>query len=358
MNTIKVPSISGYESKFFENNFWKDFPMDPETKLPKVGGIGTLGVHHNVLSDLKALWTKSNNDASKFDLLMDSEWKSPNSERNKKSARNKPKDLKQLNAFFIFAIGDQLYFFLRKGCKLLGLCKKIGGYSFQFDPQDPLRYPHRISFEFIRPATDAEQKEFDSFLPEDPRQPGRLVGTAVRTFMCGCKSSTLVLPAPAPASAPAPQAEEAKVVDPEARLAEISSELSAIAETIKALATEQEKLMKEQCDIQDKMKAAPSKAKPPRDLWKQKVFHDEDVLLTTHQNSIPDAGELAGPRFKIRTENGVFKEFFILANGATFRNPSALCKAVFQREGKTNEWRGPIHCLVQRNGTWVPLAKL
>ncbi len=349
MNTIKVPSISGINSAEFDTLFWKDVQMNPETKLPVVGALGTLGLHHNVPTDLKALWTKSNKD---FPLLMKSEWKSPN------AGRSSTNDVKQLNAFFAFAEGDQPHFFLRKGQTILGLCEKVGGYFFDNDQLTLGRHPHRISFRFLRAATDAEQKEFDSLLPEDPRHPGRRVASAVRTFMDGNKSSTLVLPSSSPVPAPVPQADEVKVVNPETRLAEISDELSAIAETIKALATEQETLMKEQREIQEKMKAAPPKAKSPRDAWKQKVFHDEDVLLTTHQNSVPDAAELAGPRFKIRTENGVFKEFFILANGATFRNPSALCKALFQREGKTNEWRGPIHCLVQRNGTWVPLAKL
>jgi hypothetical protein len=95
--------------------------------------------------------------------------------------------------------------------------------------------------------------------------------------------------------------------------------------------------------------------------WKTKVFSNEDVLLTVHLNGIPDAKELLGHRFKICMEGASFKHFFDPTSGTTFGTPSGLCKAKLKRkskEAKTDEWRGPFLCLVQRNGTWTQLAKL
>jgi hypothetical protein len=364
--TMKVPSISGFNArdggKLFDANFWRDVSMDPETKdwkvpHPLIGSFGSLGLGHFINADLNDLWSKSINDVKTFENLIKDNWKN-------EATGRRHHDVEALKAFFSFAIGDQPYFFLRNGQTILGLCKKLGGYSFQFDPENPMRYPHRISFEFLRRATEGEQTEFNMVIlgVETKRvlkngEP-RIMTGKIRSFMPG---STLVLSAPAPL----PRVEEMKVVDTGKRLAEISNEISAITETIKALAMEQEKLMQEQCELQTILEASASAsaspilpAKAPRDLWKQKVSHDEDVLLTIHQNGVPDSVELAGPRFKIRMDNGVFKGFAILANGTTFRSASALCRGVFDRNGKTNEWRGPMHCLVQRNGTWIPLAKL
>jgi hypothetical protein len=251
--TIKIPSISGINAsdkgKLFDAIFWKDAPMDPQTKdwktpRPLIGGIGSLGLGHCVDADLKELWSKSNNDVKVFDYLIKTNWKSENLHR-------RPHDLEALKAFFAFAEGDQLHFFLRNGQTILGLCKKIGGYSFD---SSGMRYQHRISFEFLRHATDDEQKEFNMVIlgVETKRvlkngEP-RIMTGKIRSFMTG---STFALP-----SVKAP-AEEVKKDDPGKRLVEISNELSAITETIKALAIEQGKLMLEQCEIQTMIKPAP-----------------------------------------------------------------------------------------------------
>ena len=36
------------------------------------------------------------------------------------------------------------------------LCKKVGGYYYEDKAEDPYWYPHRIAFEFVRPATESE----------------------------------------------------------------------------------------------------------------------------------------------------------------------------------------------------------
>ena len=92
--------------------------------------------------------------------------------------------------------------------------------------------------------------------------------------------------------------------------------------------------------------------------WSQHVIADESVILTIHQNGVPDASELNGHRYQIRFVDGVFKGFFDPQDGTLYRTASALCCAKLRREGakKTNEWRGPRHCLVYRNGSWVPVG--
>ena len=41
--------------------------------------------------------------------------------------------------------------------------------------------------------------------------------------------------------------------------------------------------------------------------------------------------------------------------GTEYKSASAFCKAVFVRKGKTNEWAGPKHIFVMRDGNWVSL---
>jgi hypothetical protein len=47
-------------------------------------------------------------------------------------------------------------FFIKKGTQPLWLCRKIGTYYYEDRAEDPYWYPHRIAFEFIRPATETE----------------------------------------------------------------------------------------------------------------------------------------------------------------------------------------------------------
>ena len=92
--------------------------------------------------------------------------------------------------------------------------------------------------------------------------------------------------------------------------------------------------------------------------WKMKVVDGEDVILTIHQNGVPDATELNGHRYKVVMRNGAFSGFLDSADGSMYKNPSILCRTKFHREGVTNEWRGPRHCLVHRNGSWIPIGNL
>ena len=40
------------------------------------------------------------------------------------------------------------------------------------------------------------------------------------------------------------------------------------------------------------------------------------------------------------------------ANNTLYKSASAACKGLLLRDGETNEWRGPRHVYVSRDGVW------
>lgn len=91
-----------------------------------------------------------------------------------------------------------------------------------------------------------------------------------------------------------------------------------------------------------------------------RLVADEPVLLTVHQSGHPDEQELQGHQYQVRIVGGFFRGFTDPADNSTYKSPSALCCAKLQRHGSknTNQWRGPRHCLVLRNGTWTSLDRI
>jgi hypothetical protein len=94
--------------------------------------------------------------------------------------------------------------------------------------------------------------------------------------------------------------------------------------------------------------------------WTTKITADEEILLTVHQNGKVDEDEMRGPRYKVCFTGGVFTSFFDPSTNTNYKTPTALCCAKLERHGqkKTNQWRGPRHVLVLRDGAWVSLDKL
>jgi hypothetical protein len=39
-------------------------------------------------------------------------------------------------------------------------------------------------------------------------------------------------------------------------------------------------------------------------------------------------------------------------NNKLYKTTTAICKAVLNRDGQTNEWRGPQHVYILRDGSW------
>lgn len=85
----------------------------------------------------------------------------------------------------------------------------------------------------------------------------------------------------------------------------------------------------------------------------------ESVLLTKNQSGVISNDEIAaGSELCVLFENSVFKGFLHPRMRILYRNPTALCKDIFNRDGETNEWNGPMHVQVFRNNAWVSLNSI
>ena len=90
------------------------------------------------------------------------------------------------------------------------------------------------------------------------------------------------------------------------------------------------------------------------------MLHDgETVILTVNQKGQASPQEIEQHKeYLISFKEGAFFGFYDSSNKALYRNPTVFCKNVLIREGHTNEWNGPMHCLVKRANTWVSLYSL
>jgi hypothetical protein len=99
-----------------------------------------------------------------------------------------------------------------------------------------------------------------------------------------------------------------------------------------------------------------------RGAWRAHVGCGEEVILTRHQKGNIAAEDIhAAMRYYIETAADGTLHFKDRATGDIFDSPSGLCRGRLPpRQGKkgTNDWNGPMHCLVLRGGNWIPLAKL
>ena len=160
-----IPSIAGYESWGFKKHFWRHVEKDGATGLPI---RGTVGIDYNVHISLEEL--ASGRGISQNSLQ---EFYGGNDHR-ADGLRNKTRNIgvKQTKAvldFYNFTQGDQPYFFLRKGKKCIGLCRKTSGYIYV--PREGAEkghvYMHRVSFVFVRAPTQEENEQAEA-LPTIP----------------------------------------------------------------------------------------------------------------------------------------------------------------------------------------------
>lgn len=92
--------------------------------------------------------------------------------------------------------------------------------------------------------------------------------------------------------------------------------------------------------------------------WKNHVHNGEEVVLTRHESGIPDMDDLSKVRLYVVKEGDVFRGFLNRQTNKLYKSPSGACRAHLTRDGETNQWRGPSHCLVVRTGIYTPLNKL
>jgi len=75
-----------------------------------------------------------------------------------------------------------------------------------------------------------------------------------------------------------------------------------------------------------------------------------DVITAFTSAPTAEQIRLYGGRYNLQNKT------FHLNNGQTATSPSGACKLCLQREGVTNEWRGPYHLAMEIDGRWVPYA--
>jgi hypothetical protein len=90
--------------------------------------------------------------------------------------------------------------------------------------------------------------------------------------------------------------------------------------------------------------------------WETRLQENERILLAYNERRGPMGPELEAACYFVRKdEQGRVKGFLDRQSNILYASPSALCKAKMHRDGETNDWDGPSHCFVQRNGVWVNL---
>jgi len=143
-----IPAISGAETTHFDTMFWKGVTEKKLVKKKTVPKTGSIGVFWHLYKDLTVLGT----DAIVKQKINKAYPRNPEQGKLITNA-----NAKALKAFYEWSQQTtEPLFFIKKGTQPLWLCKKVGGYYYEDRADDPFWYPHRIGFEFVRFATEAE----------------------------------------------------------------------------------------------------------------------------------------------------------------------------------------------------------
>ena len=151
INTI--PAISGHSGPYFDVGFWDGIQQRKDNQPLR----GSLGVFWHVFRDLHSLIPANLKKVETADLKPDP------IEGLKKVLRETfslgVAAAKGLAEYYKWATDpDQTLFFVKKGTKCQWLVRKTGPYYYEERLKDPLWYPHRVPFEFVRMATEEEGK--------------------------------------------------------------------------------------------------------------------------------------------------------------------------------------------------------
>jgi hypothetical protein len=143
-----IPAISGAETKHFDDMFWKGITEKQLLNKKTVPKTGSIGVFWHLYKDLRPLGASA---IAKEKVNKD------NPRQPEEGKVMTPVNAKALKAFYEWSQqATEPLFFIKKGTQPLWLCKKVGGYYYEDKPTEPLWYPHRIAFEFVRPANEIE----------------------------------------------------------------------------------------------------------------------------------------------------------------------------------------------------------
>ena len=148
-----IPAISGHSGPHFDVGFWAGITNRKDNQPLK----GSLGVFWHVYRDLHQLVPGNLKKLESGDLKPDP------TEGLKKALKDTfslgTAAAKGLAKFYKWATDPgQTLFFVKKGTKCQWLVRKTGPYYYEEKVTDPLWYPHRVPFEFVRVATEEEGK--------------------------------------------------------------------------------------------------------------------------------------------------------------------------------------------------------
>jgi len=149
--THQIPAISGHSGTHFDTGFWAGVQERKDNQPLK----GSLGVFWHVFRDLHQLIPGNLKKLESGDLKPDA------TEGLKKALKDTfslgTAAAKGLAEFYKWATDpDQTLFFVKKGTSCRWLVRKTGTYYYEERTADPLWYPHRVPFEFVRAATEEE----------------------------------------------------------------------------------------------------------------------------------------------------------------------------------------------------------
>jgi hypothetical protein len=143
-----IPAISGAETTHFDTMFWKGVTEKKLVKKKTVPKTGSIGVFWHLYKDLSVLGTEAI-ARQKINKIYP---RAPEDGKTITAA-----NAKALKAFYEWCQqSTEPLFFIKKGTQPLWLCRKTGTYYYEDRTDDPFWYPHRIGFEFVRAATEAE----------------------------------------------------------------------------------------------------------------------------------------------------------------------------------------------------------
>ena len=130
--------ISGHST-----NLWPEFERNIDTR-DAAGNprTGSMGIGFSCVTDMSTL---AGLDRKSFKKAL-------------KETHPAMKDIEanQLYDFFQFATGGGQYFWIKRGTRPLWLARRTSDYYFVRRAEDPHWHSHRIRYEIIRPATEAE----------------------------------------------------------------------------------------------------------------------------------------------------------------------------------------------------------
>jgi hypothetical protein len=96
--------------------------------------------------------------------------------------------------------------------------------------------------------------------------------------------------------------------------------------------------------------------------FRETVFHQEKFILSPIQPSAKNPRNTISPTQEELALSGVCintpDNCGFLINNQLYKSTTAVCKALLVRNGRTNEWAGPSHLFIYRDGTWRSYASL